>query len=220
MIVYLHGFASSNHSGKATYLGERLRARGAEVVIPDLNLPDFSTLTVTRMLEQVGAIIDRASAPVTLFGSSLGGYVAVNAAAAWPDRIDRLVLLAPALDFSDQGLGAPGGVSLADWKRAGRILVFHFGYGRMMPIHYELYEDARRYDAMRADVRMPILVFQGRHDTAVNPRTVERWAQARPNVQLHLLDDDHQLTASLPDIWNHVAGFVPADVEWRGPAEG
>jgi pimeloyl-ACP methyl ester carboxylesterase len=208
MVIYLHGFASSTHSGKATYFGERLRAKGVEVVTPDLNLPDFSTLTVTRMLDQVGALLDRADGPVTLFGSSLGGYVAVNAAARWPERVGRLVLLAPALDFSDEGLGAPGGASLEDWARDGQIVVFHFGYGRMMPIHYELYADARRYDAMRAEVRMPILVFQGTRDTAVNPALVQRWAAVRPNVTLHLLDDDHQLTASLPFIWSETAAFL------------
>ena len=160
------------------------------------------------MLGQVRARLDGTREPVTVFGSSLGGYVAVNAAAAWPDRIGRVVLLAPALDFSDDGLGAPGGASLDDWKRDGQIQVFHFGYGRMMPIHYGLYEDARRYDAMRADVRMPILAFQGTRDTAVNPAMVQRWAAARPNVELHVLDDDHQLTASLPYIWDRTAAFL------------
>ena len=208
MVVYLHGFASSSHSGKATYLGERLRANGVEVATPDLNLPDFSTLTVTRMLDQAGTLIDEAVGPVTLFGSSLGGYVAVNAAARWPARIERVVLLAPALDFSDEGLGAPGGASLAEWKQAGQILVFHFGYGRMMPIHYGLYEDARRYDAMHADVPMPVLIFQGTRDTAVSPAVVEQWAASRPNVTLHLLDDDHQLTASLPFIWERSRAFL------------
>lgn len=208
MIIYLHGFASSSRSGKATYLGERLRARGFEVVIPDLNEPDFSTLTITRMLGQVEALMERARGPATLVGSSLGGYVAVNAAAKWPDRIDRLVLLAPALDFSDEGLGAPGGASLTDWKRDGQIQVFHFGYGRMMPIHYGLYEDARRYDALRADVRMPILIFQGTRDTAVNPAVVKRWAARRPSVILHMLDDDHQLSASLGYIWQEIERFL------------
>lgn len=208
MIIYLHGFASSSQSGKATYLGERLRARGFDVATPDLNLPDFSTLTVSRMLEQTRALMDTSDGPVTLFGSSLGGYVAVNAAAKWPDRVGKLVLLAPALDFSEEGISGPQGSSIADWKRDGSLTIFHFGYGRMMPIHYGLYEDARRYDAMTADVRMPTLIFQGRRDTAVNPATVERWARSRPNVELHLLDDDHQLTGSLPFIWERVSTFV------------
>jgi hypothetical protein len=208
LIIYLHGFASSPHSGKATYLGERLRALGIDVRVPDLNLPDFSTLTVTRMLDQTQALMQQAKEPVTLFGSSLGGYVAVNAAAQWPDRVERLVLLAPALDFSDQGLSGPGGASLTDWKRDGRVMVFHHGYGRMVPIDYALYEDARRHNAMDATVEMPVLIFQGRRDTAVSPAIVERWAKPRPNVELHMLDDDHQLTASLRYIWEEARRFM------------
>jgi len=208
VVIYLHGFASSSHSGKATYLGERLRACGFDVEIPDLNLPDFSTLTITRMLDQVEALIGKSSGPVTLVGSSLGAYVAVLAAMKWPDRIARLVLMAPALDFSDDGLGAPRAASVRDWKRDGHIQVFHFGYGRMMPIHYGLYEDARHYDAMRAELRIPILIFQGTRDTAVNPAIVRGWAGSRPNAILHMLDDDHQLTASLGYIWQEVERFL------------
>lgn len=208
VVVYLHGFASSSRSGKAVYLGGRLRAHGVDFHAPDLNLPDFSTLTVTRMLEQTRALVDTATAPVTLIGSSLGAFVAVHAAALWPGRVGKLVLLAPALDFGDEGLKGPGGADLGAWKQAGQLNVFHFGYGRMMPVHYELYEDARRYDAVNADLAMPILVFQGRRDTAVDPATVESWARRRPNVELHMLDDDHQLTGSLSYIWVKLAAFL------------
>lgn len=208
LIIYLHGFASSARSGKATYLGERLRAHGLRVVIPDLNLPDFSTLTVTRMLDQVRDLMAQTDDRVTIFGSSLGGYVAVNAAARWPARVERLVLLAPALDFSKEGLGAPGGARLDDWKRDGQIAVFHYGYGRMMPIHYGLYEDARGYDAMHVSVKIPVLVFQGRLDTAVSPATVQRWAAARPNVLLHMREDDHQLGSSMDFIWKETERFL------------
>jgi pimeloyl-ACP methyl ester carboxylesterase len=206
--IYLHGFASSVHSSKATYLGERLRAGGVDVRVPDLNLPDFSTLTVTRMLERTRELMHESRAPVTLIGSSLGGYVAVNAAAKWPERVGRLVLMAPALDFRDQGLSLPGGATLDDWRRDGRAMVFHFGYGRVLPIDYTLYQDALGYDAMTANVQVPVLVFQGRRDTVVRPSVVERWAGARPNVELHMLDDDHQLAASLDGMWTHIEAFL------------
>jgi pimeloyl-ACP methyl ester carboxylesterase len=146
--------------------------------------------------------------PVTLIGSSLGGFVAVNAAAQWPEKVGKVVLMAPALDFGKEGLKGPGGADLAAWKRDGQLDIFHFGYGRMLPVHYGLYEDARRYDAMDAHLDMPILVFQGRRDAAVDPRTVEAWAARRPNVDLHLLDDDHQLTASLGYIWGKLVEFL------------
>ena len=52
------------------------------------------------------------------------------------------------------------------------------------------------------------MVFQGTRDASVDYRTVERFSNARPNVTLSLLDDDHQLTASLPRIWEGVAHFL------------
>jgi pimeloyl-ACP methyl ester carboxylesterase len=211
MIIYLHGFASSIHSGKAAFLRERLRERGLDLVTPDLNLPDFSTLTVTRMLEQTHALLAQSKEPATLIGSSLGGFVAVNAAVKWPDRVKGLVLMAPALDFSEASLSGPGGTKIQDWKRDGQLMVFHYAYGRMLPIRYDLYEDARRYDAMTAPLSMPVLVFQGKQDAAVNPRVVESWARDRPNVELHLLDDDHQLTASLPFMWEQLRTFLARD---------
>jgi surfactin synthase thioesterase subunit len=75
-------------------------------------------------------------------------------------------------------------------------------------VHYELYTDARRYDCLAADLQMPIQIFQGRRDEAVDPAGVERWARQRPNVELHMLDDDHQLHASLPFIWTEATRFL------------
>lgn len=211
-MIYLHGFASSSRSGKASFFAQRCRDAGIGFEAPDLNLPDFSTLTVTRMLEQTAALLDRADRPITLIGSSLGGYVAVLAAARRPETVKNVVLMAPAVDFSDTGLSGPGGADVAKWQRAGHLNVFHFGYGRMMPVHYALYEDARRYDAMKAVLPMPVLVFQGRRDTAVVPATVKAWSEARPNVELHLLEDDHQLGASLDVMWDRTYQYLTRPV--------
>lgn len=206
--VYLHGFASSPASSKATFLARKLRAQGIETDVPDLNRPDFSTLTVSRMLDQTEALLEASTRPVVLIGSSLGGFVAVNAAVRWPERIDRVVLMAPALEFAAERTRDFAMAKIDDWKRAGSIPVFHYAYGRMMPVHYELYADAARYDALHAHPRMPVLVFQGRRDTVVDPEMVRAWCSARPNVELHMRDDDHQLTASLEYIWEKMAGFL------------
>ena len=45
-------------------------------------------------------------------------------------------------------------------------------------------------------------------DMSVDPRTVEAFARMRPNVTLSLLDDDHQLTNSLPRIWDGISAFL------------
>ena len=208
-VVYLHGFASSARSSKASFFGAKLREHGIAVDTPDLNLPDFSTLTITRMVDQIVQHIDTlADESVVLIGSSLGAFVAVQVALARPDRIERMVLLAPALDFGGNRMRSLGGVGIEEWQRTNRVDVFHYGYGRMMPIHFELYADARRRDSLSAELPMPVQVFQGRRDTAVDATVVEQWARARPNVELHMLDDDHQLTASLDYMWDEMRRFL------------
>jgi pimeloyl-ACP methyl ester carboxylesterase len=152
--------------------------------------------------------MDSRDGAVVLMGSSLGGFVAVQAALARPDRVQRLVLLAPALDFGGNRMRALGGSGLEEWRVSDRLDVFHYGYGRVVPVHYELYADARRYDPYNAALAVPVQVFQGRHDTAVDPDAVERWAKARPNVELHLLDDDHQLLGSLEYMWGEMRRFL------------
>ena len=207
-VVYLHGFASSPRSSKATFFAEKLASKGVSMTTPDLNEPNFSTLTVSRMLKQAGDAIENASGAVALLGSSLGGFVAVQAALDHGVRVQRLVLLAPALDFDGNRLSELGDRGLDEWQASNRLEVFHYGYGRSMPVHYELYADARRYNAFDATLTQPVQVFQGRRDTSVDPDSVERWASTRPNVELHMLDDDHQLLGSLNEIWTQVERFL------------
>lgn len=207
-VFYLHGFASSSQSSKASFFADKLRPYGIALQTPDLNQPDFSTLTVTRMIRQVTDAIDAVSGSIALIGSSLGAFVAVQSAAQRPARVDRMILLAPALDFGGNRMRDLGDRGLAEWERTGTLNVFHYGHGRMMPVHYELYRDACAYDSLGAQLSMPVQIFQGRRDTAVDPLMVEEWARARPNVELHMLDDDHQLLGSLETIWGEMVSFL------------
>jgi uncharacterized protein len=207
-LFYLHGFTSSARSSKAAWFRRQAAERGLELLTPDFNEPDFAGLTISRMVGQVLGVIDGLpDGPVSLIGSSLGGFVALQVALRSP-RVERLVLLAPALDLSGGRLMELGDRSLEEWRRTDTLNVFHFGFGRMMPVRFSLYEDAGRYDALAARVTLPIQIFQGRQDAAVSPAMVERWAGARPQVELHLLDDDHQLMGSLDLIWREMARFL------------
>lgn len=209
-VLYLHGFASSAHSAKATFFTEKLASKGVATVVPDLNEPDFSTLTVSRMLEQAAAAIEieGGGEPVVIIGSSLGGFVAVHLALRHGARVQRVVLLAPALEFDGDRLSNLGDRGLDEWKASNQLEVFHYGYGRRMSVTYGLYSDARQYNCFDATLTQPVQVFQGRHDTAVDPVTVQRWAAGRPNVELHMLDDDHQLYGSLDYIWKEAERFI------------
>jgi pimeloyl-ACP methyl ester carboxylesterase len=236
-VIYLHGFASSPASSKAARFARELAALGVGYSCPDFNEPAFETLTITRMLDQTQQAIDAVTAPgpVALIGSSLGAFVALHAAARdRRGRIDRLILLAPALDFGQDrlrqladslardrrgasgpherarlaGCRGPRQSEIDDWRRTGRLRVFHHAYGEERDLHFALWEDVGRYDALSLNVAVPMLVYQGRQDESVSPAMVEAWARGRPNVELHMVDDEHQLSASLEEIWRDSERFL------------
>lgn len=77
MIVYLHGFNSSPASGKARQLGEHMAriGRPAEYLCPAL--PNGPRDAIARIEAELAS---RGPEPVTLIGSSLGGFYAVHLA--------------------------------------------------------------------------------------------------------------------------------------------
>ena len=213
VVIYLHGFASSPQSSKATFFAERFAAAGITFLCPDLNDPAFSMLTVSRMLQQLEKRIS--SLPpeeIVLMGSSLGGFVAVEAAARPVGEtrhpISRLILLAPAVElewdrWSEVG---PGGVER--WRTAGDAEIFHYAYNQSERLKFGFYEDAAGYHPATRRLEMPILIFQGRQDESVSPEIVERFSKRQGAATLHMLDDNHQLKKSLDFIWRETARFL------------
>ena len=86
---------------------------------------------------------------MTLIGSSLGGTLAILAAARMP-RIDRLVLLAPAVMFAKPGHHLLPAERIEAWRRDGTMTFFHYGYGEERPLSFEFYEDSLQYDPFEA----------------------------------------------------------------------
>jgi pimeloyl-ACP methyl ester carboxylesterase len=209
--MYLHGFASSARSTKAGWFGERLRAYGIELRCPDFNEPEFATMTLTRMIARLEQELADRDAPVSLIGSSLGGTLAILGAARFKDRIGKMVLLAPAVMFAKPGHHLLPPDRIEEWARRGTLSVFHHQDGAERPLNYSFYEDSLRYDAFGAEFMQPTLIFQGLRDTSVDYQTVEQFARPRPNVTLSLVEDDHQLIASLPFMWDAMRDFLGLD---------
>jgi pimeloyl-ACP methyl ester carboxylesterase len=209
-VIYLHGFASSPASSKARRFEQELDVLGVGFSCPDLNQPAFETLTVTRMLADARRALEAVRVgPVGVIGSSLGAFVAVLAAEApWGSAIDRLILLAPALDFGGNRLRQLGDRGLDEWRRTGRLEVFHYADNLTRHVGFELYEDAARYDAFGASRPLPTLVYQGRQDESVSPDMVADWARGRRHVTPRFVEDGHQLTASLDEIWKESRDFL------------
>ena len=212
-VVYLHGFASSPASSKAAFLKGRFADRGIAFHCPDLNRPDFSTVTASRMMEHTASLIAvadrRARGAVRVEPRCVRGAAGRRADPNGDQpSITQLVLLAPALDFGRRPVGDLGEAGMARWRDTGWWELTHHASGEPTRVHYELFRDARRYDSFAAQRPVPTLVLQGRRDNVVDPDMVSRYATARPHVTLVMLDDDHQLGASLERVWSESAGFL------------
>jgi pimeloyl-ACP methyl ester carboxylesterase len=111
-VVWLSGFRSDMDSTKATALDAEAARRGLALLRLDYSghgrsegrLEDG---TISRWLEEVLALVRAESeGPQVVIGSSMGGYLALLAARALheageTDRIKGLILIAPAIDFTE-----------------------------------------------------------------------------------------------------------------------
>jgi pimeloyl-ACP methyl ester carboxylesterase len=203
-IVYLHGFASGPSSRKARFFEGRFAELGMRLEIPDLAQGDFARLTIGGQL----GVIERVCGgePVSLIGSSMGGYLAALYAARHRE-VEQLVLLAPAFSFLTRWPETLGEPAMEEWKRTGVLKVFHYSEGRTMELGYQLIEDASRYEPYPA-VRQPALIFHGNKDTVVPASHSIQFAGEHPQVQLRLFDSDHELLNALDDIWMETEEFL------------
>src|SRR5579863_877961 len=202
--VYLHGFASSPNSRKAQFFAERFRELGIGLEIPDLAEGDFRNLTLSAQLSVVARVAR--DEPVSLIGSSMGGYLASLYAARHPE-VEKLVLLAPAFSFASRWPETLGERTMEEWERTNTLKVFHYSEGREVELGYQLVEDARQYEAY-PDVGQPVLIFQGRHDTVVPPSYAVTFAERHPQARLRLLNSDHELANVLDEMWMETEEFL------------
>jgi pimeloyl-ACP methyl ester carboxylesterase len=203
--VYLHGFASSPGSRKARFFEERFRELGIGLEIPDLAQGNFRDLTLTAQLNVIAQV--SRDEPVSLIGSSMGGYLAALYAARRPRQVEKLVLLAPAFSFASRWPETLGERAMEQWKRTNTLKLFHYSEGREVELGYQLVEDARQYEAY-PDVAQPVLIFHGQHDTVVPPEYSMAFAERHPNVRLRLLDSDHELGNVLDTMWIATEEFL------------
>jgi uncharacterized protein len=202
--LYLHGFASSARSAKANFFRARFQELGIDLAIPDLNGEDFSTLTLSRQIEQVAREYLAADFPTTVIGSSLGGFMAAWLAQEYAS-VRRIVLLAPAFGFLEQNREEK---LLQEWERSGWLSVYHYGYQRSIPLHYEFLRDLQRYRDPEPIRELPTLILHGRADEVIAIDRVREYKKTRPWAQLIEMDSDHSLTKVMPHIWLEIRQFL------------
>ena len=176
-------------SGKARYFREHLERAGAHVAVPDLADGDFEHLTISHQLEVVARAAGRG--PVSLIGSSLGGYLAALYAARHIE-VRRVVLLAPAFGFGRRWQERLGTAQMERWRSTGWMEVYHYAQNRSCRLGYGLMADAAGYED-EPDFRQPALIFHGAHDDVVPVQASACFAAEHLSARLGILDSGHDL---------------------------
>ncbi|MEH2403647.1 YqiA/YcfP family alpha/beta fold hydrolase [Nostoc sp.] len=204
--IYLHGFASSPNSAKARDIGDRFTQIHTKLKIPDLNAGNFSQLTITRQITQVAAEFSNDSTPVTLIGSSLGGFTAAHLGQQYL-QVERLVLLAPALGFLSHWLPKLGDEEVQRWQQEKYIMVYHYGEERKLPLNYNFVTDAAQYQEELLQRPIPTLILHGKKDEVIPIEASRDFVRLRPWVELVELASDHALADVMEEIWQAIRLF-------------
>jgi pimeloyl-ACP methyl ester carboxylesterase len=205
--AYVHGFASSSLSRKGVHLHGALSPYGANVLLPDLNVPSFETMTYTSMLSVLD-LMDReygGGGRWRLAGSSMGGYLVARWAELNPDRVDRVLLLCPGFDSSRRWPEIIGREPYRLWEESGYHSIAD-AYGSLRPLHWRFVEDARLHPAYPA-VPCPTRIIHGTGDETVPVDLSRKYVREHPEVELVEVDDDHSLSASLEIITGEAVEF-------------
>ena len=111
-LLFLPGYASDMDGAKALALDAFAAERGLAMLRFDYSGTGasdgrFEDGTLDRWLGEARTMVDALTAgPLILIGSSMGGWIALHLAMAIPDRVQALVGIAAAPDFTDWGFTA------------------------------------------------------------------------------------------------------------------
>ncbi|MBI2766114.1 MAG: alpha/beta fold hydrolase [Chloroflexi bacterium] len=190
--------------------------------------------TIATMADDLAALLDRLDIEKAhILGFSMGGYIAQEFIAAYPQRVDKLILLATAASIDGYGHAVVN--SWIDVRRSNlsREQVIR----TRAPYVYspELLDDSERYERAiqnalsnpyaqqdhafirqaqailafdaaesAAKIKSPTLVAVGKDDILVPPRNSEKLAKLIPGATLKVLDGAHLGVLEYPNEYNAV----------------
>lgn len=222
-LVFIHGFPLNRQAWTKQVEGLQATYR---VIAPDLrglgeSQGTAGTVAMSQFAEDIHGLVEHLNlGPIVLIGHSMGGYIALAFAKAYPAALRGLVLVATkaGADFPEVAEGRRAtaekvrieGISVVlkamapkmlsaknlDPTMAAAVLEF-MGHSKPEGVISALLGMAERPDATAwlADLRMPTLVVTGLNDILIPPHESEDLTNAIQGSQLKLIPKAGHLVA-------------------------
>ncbi|MDW8371014.1 MAG: alpha/beta hydrolase [Geminicoccaceae bacterium] len=204
-IVFLCGLRSDMSGTKASRLAALARARGWAFTRFDYrghgaSSGRFEEGTIGAWHADTLLVLDRVvEGPFLLVGSSMGGWQALLAGLARPQRLAGMVLVAPAPDFPRRlVLPALSPAQREALEREGVVLL-PSEYGEPLPLTRRFVEESIAHELLDRDLPFacPVHILHGRQDRDVplslSLALIERLVRARVTLEV-IEDGDHRLS--------------------------
>lgn len=160
----------------------------------------FQDGTISQWHLDTLAVLDGVTqGPQILVGSSMGGWMALLAALARPQRVAGLILIAPAPDFTSKLMWPNLPPEAQKEIRETGLTLLPSDYGDPVPITRDLIESGRNHEILDAPIRFdgPVRILQGMDDPDVPWTHAQRLVETMtsPDLVFTLVKDgDHRLS--------------------------
>jgi pimeloyl-ACP methyl ester carboxylesterase len=211
VLVFLPGYASDMEGTKALALDAFAEQRGLAMLRFDYSgtgssSGSFDDGTFASWLEEsLGAIDQLTNGPLILAGSSMGGWIALHLALLRPSRVQALVGIAAAPDFTEWGFTD---AQKAELQERGRLEEPNAHGPEPRLFTRAFWESGQRLRLLEGDIaiRCPVRLIHGERDDEVPLDIAFRTMRAlrSADVQLnvikgggHRLSEPHEIDAIL-----------------------
>lgn len=205
VVVFIHGFKSDMDGTKSMFLEDLCRTKGQGFLRFDCyghgkSEGDFEKGTIGQWKQDVLDMLDNiAQGDVILVGSSMGGWLALLALLERPERVQRLIGIAAAPDFTKEIEGKFTPQQQQEMLEHGLVRVPNEYSSDPYVFTKALIEDGLDHCLLddTYNISASIRLLQGKQDDAVpweKALRIEKCFKG-PDTQVTLIDDgDHSLS--------------------------
>ena len=216
MVIVMHGLMSSSEESLIQTMAEKLNKAGIATLRFDFNGHgksggNFIDMTVPKEIEDAKIIIDYVEklnqySSISLVGHSQGGVVTSMVAGELADKIDRIVLFAPAAVIYDEANAGTTLFTKYDPQNVPEyITTFNHHIGRewiLAAQKLEIYQTAEKFEG-------PVSIIHGITDELVPYKYAEKYNDIYKNSELHLLENiDHSFSQDIDGVTSIAFDFL------------